>query len=241
MRQAHASPTPWLIFAAQASDAIFARGYNKIMHFCARNSSLKTRRCASVSLLAVAVVLAACKPAQKPEDEASQVALWLTSVPELKPLNVSNAEFAQLSKAHEAGLSDPSSVTLIKLARARQKPFTDGQSIADLLNAGSSEQTVIELARLNQLGLWAGEASAMRLAGLSDKIILAVAKRRSQNLPVLSGGKLAELKNAGASDAVILDMVEKGVSEASASGYIAQRQRAAGGHGFVYQGRHRKS
>jgi len=199
------------------------------------------RWCASGSLLAAVLALASCKPAEKADNQADQVALWLTSVPELKPLNVSNAEFAQLSKAHEAGLSDPSSVALIKLARARQKPFTDGQSIADLLNAGSSEQTVVELARLNQLGLWAGEASAMRLAGLSDKIILAAAKRRSQNLPVLSGGKLAELKNAGASDAVILDMIEKGVSESAASGYIAQRERAAGGHGFVYQGRHKKS
>ena len=199
------------------------------------------RRCASASLMALAMMLAACKPAQKADDEADQVALWLTSVPELKPLNVSNAEFAQLSKAHEAGLSDPSSVALIKLARERQKPFADGQSIADLLNAGSSEQTVLELARLNQLGLWAGQASAMRLAGLSDKIILAVARRRSQNLPVLSGEKLGELKNVGASDAVILDMVEKGVSESAASGYIAQRERAAGGHGFVYQGRHKKS
>jgi len=199
-------------------------------------------RCgASGSLLAIVLMLAACKPAEKADNQADQVALWLTSVPELKPLNVSNAEFAQLSKAHEAGLSDPSSVALIKLARERQKPFADGQTIADLLNAGSSEQTVLELARLNQLGLWAGEASAMRLAGLSDKIILAVAKRRSENRPVLSGGKLAELKNAGASDAVILDMIEKGISEASASGYIAQRQRAAGGHGFVYQGRHKRS
>src|SRR5215472_8840090 len=218
-----------------------SRGYNEFMQFYRGNSLWKMRRVTSGSLLAVALLLAACTPAQKTDDQADQVALWLTSVPELKPLNVSNAEFAQLSKAHEAGLSDPSSVALIKLARARQKPFTDGQSIADLLNAGSSEQTVVELARLNQLGLWAGEASAMRLAGLSDKIILAVAKRRSQNLSVLSGGKLAELKNVGASDAVIMDMIEKGVSEAAASSYIAQRERAAGGHGFVYQGRHKKS
>ncbi len=211
------------------------------MRFYLGNGSWHVRRVTFRSLLAVALMLGACKPAQKPaDDQTDQVALWLTSVPELKPLNVSNAEFAQLSKAHEAGLSDPSSVALIKLARERQKPFTDGQSVADLLNAGSSEPTVLELARLNQLGLWAGEASAMRLAGLSDKIVLAVAKRRSANLPVLSGEKLGQLKNVGASDAVILDMIEKGISEAAASGYIAQRQRAAGGHAFVYQGRHKR-
>jgi hypothetical protein len=158
----------------------------------------------------------------------------------LKTLNVSNAEIAELSKAHDVGLSDLASVTLIKLARSRQKPFSDGQPVADLLSAGVAEQTVLELARLNQLGVWAGQALALRLAGFSDKVILAVAHRRAQNLPVLSGEKLGDLKNAGASEGAILEMIEKGVSEKDASRYIAERQRAAGGHGFVYQGHHKR-
>jgi hypothetical protein len=177
-----------------------------------------------------------CKPAPKPDTkQADQMAMWLDSVPQLKTLNVSNAEIAELGKAHEAGLTDPSTVVLIKLARDRQTPFSDGQSVADLLNAGSSEETVLELARLNQLGLWAGEARAMRLAGLSDKIILAVAQRRSQGLPVLTGGKLGELKNTGASDATILEMVKKGISDQAAGNYIAQHNGSAAGHKFVFQ------
>lgn len=188
-------------------------------------------------LLASIVLVCSCKPAQKPDTaQADQRAMWMDSVPELKTLNVSNAEVGELAKAHGAGLTDPSSVVLIKLARDRKTPFADGQSIADLLNAGLSEPTVLELARLNQLGVWAGEAQAMRLAGLADKIILAVAQRRSHGLPVLSGGKLGELKNAGASDATILEMIQKGDSDQTASQYIAQRNRAAGGHKFVYQG-----
>lgn len=163
------------------------------------------------------------------------MAMWLDSVPQLKALNVTNAEVAELSKAHEGGLTDPSSVVLIQLARDHKMPFADGQSIADLLNAGSSEQTVLELARLNQLGPWAGEARAIRLAGLSDKIILAVAHRRSQGLAVLSGVKLGELKNTGVSDATILEMIQRGDSEETATRFIAQRERAAGGHKFVYQ------
>src|SRR6202040_4195588 len=120
--------------------------------------------------------------------------------------------------------------------------FADGQSIAELLNAGSSEQTVLELARLNQLGIWAGEAEALRLAGLSDQIILAVAQRRSKGLPVISGEKLGELKNTGASDAAILEMVKRGDSEQTVSNYIAARNRAAGGHNFVFQGHgHKRS
>src|SRR5882672_1136807 len=94
------------------------------------------------SLLAFLSVISACKPAQKPDTEQQDRAnMWLDTVPELKPLNVSNAEIGELQKAHDAGLTDPSAVSLIKLARERQKPFADGQSIADLLSAGSSEQT----------------------------------------------------------------------------------------------------
>jgi hypothetical protein len=187
-------------------------------------------------LLASILLVSSCKPAQKPDTEqADQMAMWLDSVPQLKGLNVSNAEITELNKAHEAGLTDPSTVVLIQLARQRKQPFGDGQAIADLLNAGSTEATVLELARMNELGAWAGEARAMRLLGLSDKIILAVAHRRSQNLPVLSGEKLGELKNTGVSDATILEFVEKGYSEATADKFIAERERAAGGHKFVYQ------
>jgi hypothetical protein len=192
-------------------------------------------------LLAAMALVISCKPAEKPNTEQSeQLAMWLDSVPQLKTLNVSNAEIAELTKAHQAGLTDPSSVVLIKLARDHKLPFADGQSIADLLNAGSSEETVLELARLNQLGLWAGEARAMRLAGLSDKIILAVAQRRSQSRPVISGQKLAELKNTGVPDAKILEMIQKGDTDETATKYIAQRERAAGGHSFVYQAHARK-
>ena len=197
---------------------------------------LDARHLPCALLLVSLALLCSCKSTQKPNTEqADQRAMWLDSVPQLKSLNVSNAEIAELSKAHEAGLTDPSSVVLIQLARDHKTPFADGESIADLLNAGSSEQTVLELARLNQLGLWAGEARAMRLAGLSDKIILAVAHRRSEGLPVLSGGKLGELKNTGVSDATILEMVQKGDSDQMATQYIAARERAAGGHKFVYQ------
>ena len=189
-------------------------------------------------LLAFLLLPSACKRAEQTDTAPlDQAGMWFNSVSELRTLNVSNAEIGELAKARQAGLSDLSCINLIKLARTRQKPFADGQSIADLLSAGSSEQTVLELAHLNQLGLWAGQAQALRFAGLSDQVILAVARRRSQNLPMLSGERLGELKNAGVSDAEIQDMVQKGVTEEQASYYIAQRQRAAGGHGFVYQGR----
>ena len=192
--------------------------------------------------LTLLLTLAACKRAEQQTNTQSldEAGMWSNSVSELRTLNVSNAEINELTKARQGGLSDPSCVELIRLARSRQQPFSGGQPIADLLAAGSSEQTVLVLARLDQLGLWAGQAQALRLAGLSDKVILAVAQRRSQGLPVLSGEKLGGLKNSGASEKVILDFIQKGITDEQASKYIALREHASGGTGWVYQGRRRR-
>jgi hypothetical protein len=199
------------------------------------------------SLLLLALTLAmclsffACKSAQQSDTAPSDAAgEWTRGVDQLGKLNVSNAEISELNKVHDVGLSNAACINLVQLARSRQKPFADGQSIADLISAGSSEQTVLELAHLDQLGLWAGQARILRLAGLSDAVILTVARRRSQNLPVMSGEKLGELKNALVSDATIVDLVNQGINDNQATAYIAQRQRAAGGHGFVYQGSARR-
>jgi hypothetical protein len=188
-------------------------------------------------LLCFLLLLSACKRAEQndtaPLDRAG---MWFNSIGELRTLNVSNAEIGELAMARQAGLSDSACIGLIRLARSRQKPFTDGQPIVELLSTGVSEEAVLELAHLNQLGPWAGEARVLHLAGFPDTLIVAVAQRRSQNLPVFSDKMLGQLKNAGVGEAVIEDMVQKGVSEEQASNYIAERQRAAGGHGFVYQG-----
>ena len=185
----------------------------------------------------LASLLFACQRSPQPEPAtAEQAEMWPDSMQELRTLKVSNAEMGELAKARQAGLSDRGSIVLIKLARIRHKPFTEGRNIADLLSAGVSEKTVLALARLNQLGIWTGQAQALHLTGFSDQVLLAVAQRRSQGLPVLSGEKLAELKNAGASETEIIDMIEKGFTKQQASSYIAGRQRAAGGNGFVYQG-----
>ena len=201
----------------------------------------KRRLLLGLSLILL-LLLAACKHAEQQSNTQAldEAGMWSNSVSELRTLNVSNAEIGELTKAREGGLSDPSCVELIRLARSRQQPFTGGQPIADMLAAGSSEQTVLELARMNQLGLWAGQAQALRLAGLSDKVILAVAQRSSRGLPVLSGVMLGKLKNSGASDAAILDFVQKGITEQRASEYIAQREHSSGRTGWVYQGRRRR-
>ncbi|MGA8767206.1 MAG: hypothetical protein WB559_09310, partial [Candidatus Acidiferrales bacterium] len=89
------------------------------------------------------------------------------------------------------------------------------------------EETILELAKLNQLGLGAGELQAMRLAGLSDAILLEVARHRAAGKPVLAGASLASLKNAGVRELTLLELARRGVPDSQAAAIIAFRRHGA--------------
>ena len=161
--------------------------------------------------------------------------MYFNNVEQLRQLGVSDSEVAQLVPARQAGVTDDTCIELVRIVHTRHQPFTDGQGVAGLVGAGVAENSVLELARLNQLGLWSGEAEALRLSGLSDQVILAIARRRAAAQPVLSSAKIGALKNAGLSEAQILADINSGISDEQADKIIAERNYAAGGHSFVRQ------
>jgi hypothetical protein len=149
------------------------------------------------------------------------------SVKELRALNLTNPEIAQILKVYEGGFSDEDSVTIVRIFHSRGQAFTAGNAVADLLQAGMRDDPILALARLNQLGAYAGEFEAMHLAGLSDSIILEVARHRSEGKPVLSGASLAGLKNTGLHSATLLALAQRGVPDADAKAIISLRRRGA--------------
>jgi hypothetical protein len=148
-----------------------------------------------------------------------------TTIQTLRSLDVTNDEVTEILAARQGGLSDDDCIALVRLARSRKEPFQHGDDIAQLLRAGISEPTVMQLAQLHQIGLWSGEALVMRLAGLSDQIILEEAHRRSEGRAVLSGASLANFKNAGMREATLLQLVRRGVPDNEAPTIIALRRR----------------
>ncbi|MGB0035380.1 MAG: hypothetical protein WBP79_07905 [Candidatus Acidiferrales bacterium] len=149
------------------------------------------------------------------------------TVQQLKTLNISAAEVAELAKLKQAGFSDSSCLAAVQIFRQRGAAFNAGDTIAGLVRAGIKESTVLELARMNQLGLVAGELQAMRLAGLSDEIVLAVAHRRAEGKPVLSGASLAGMKNAGIRNTTLLELARRGVPDSQANAIISSRRHGA--------------
>jgi hypothetical protein len=146
---------------------------------------------------------------------------------QLKALNVTAPEVAQIASARRSGFSDEACLQVVRLYRDRKQPFDAGDSIAGLMQAGMGEGTVLKLAQLNQLGLNAGELQAMRLAGLSDEIVLDVAQHHAAGQPVLSGVSLATLQNAGMRESTLLELVRRSVPDSQTNAILALRRHGA--------------
>lgn len=149
------------------------------------------------------------------------------AISRLKGMNLTQAEVPQVAEMHEAGLSDSGCVQIFSAYRARKAPFDAGHTVAGLLRAGLTETSVLELSKLNELGRDAGELQAMRLAGLSDAIVLQVARRRADDAPVLSGASLARLKNTGLRASTLLELARRGIPDSDARAIISYRRRGA--------------
>ena len=162
------------------------------------------------------------------------------SLDQLQKYHVNEDEVRQILIAGRGGMSEQGCVELVGIARSRQRVFAEGDAIANLLGAGMKENAVMQLVRLDQLTLFAGEAAAMRLAGLSDDVVLEVARQRSKGATVIAGSRLAELRDAGLSNAQLVAAVDRGLTDKQADEIISRHDYAVGGHRFVrQQGRRR--
>jgi hypothetical protein len=180
------------------------------------------------ALALVALFCSGCHPVPPVDVQPLFVAgMNFDAVKQLKAMELSTADVSEIAQAKQAGLSDAACVQVLQIYRSRKQPFNAGDAIGGLLGAGASEALVLNLARLNQLGLGSGELEAMRLAGLPDDILLAVAQHHAAGQPVLSGASLAGLKNLGMRTDTLLQLARRGVPESDASAIMAARRHGA--------------
>jgi hypothetical protein len=149
------------------------------------------------------------------------------SVKQLEELNVSNSEVAEILKMHGAGLSDEDCIRLIRIFHARGQVFSAGDTVGGMIQAGMRDETILALAHLDQLGVPSGELEAMHLAGLSDAVLLEVARHHAAGKPVLSGASLAGLKNTGLRGSTLLELARRGIPDSEANAIVALRRHGA--------------
>lgn len=176
--------------------------------------------------LFVLAMLAGCKTIPpldtKPLDDAG---MTYDTIKQLEAAKISQAEIGEMARARQGGMSDAGCAEILGIYRTRKAPFDAGDAVAGLLQVGISEPNVIELARLNQLGLGAGELQAMKLAGLSEEIVMDVARDHAEGKPVLSGASLGRMKNAELRSGTILELVRRNVPDSDADAIIAAHKR----------------
>lgn len=188
----------------------------------------RSRFAAIFFIAALALATSGCKRVL-PVDTVplDNVGMTFDSIQHLKALKISAAEIPEIAKVKQAGMPDSDCVQLLQVFRSRGVPFNAGDAVAGLLQVGISEDTIFELAKINQLGIGFGELQAMHLAGLSDDIILVVAHDHAFGMPVLSGASLAGLKNTGLRGSTLLALAQRGVPDSQADAIISARHHGA--------------
>jgi hypothetical protein len=180
------------------------------------------------SVLLLALALAACHHVPSADTQPlDRSGMAYDTVKQLEALNVTNAEVSEILKMHEAGFSDENCVRMIRVFRTRGQAFHAGDTVSGLIQARMSDDTILALANLNQLGSTSGELEAMHLAGLSDAVVLEFARHRAENKPVLSGAALAGLKNTGLRGSTLLELTRRGVPDSEANAIISLRRHGA--------------
>lgn len=160
------------------------------------------------------------------------------TIEQLNKYQVNDAEVQQILTVGRAGMSEQECIELVRLARSHDRSFGEGDAIAGMIEAGVKQDTILELVRLNELTAFGGEAEAMHLAGLSDAVILDVARRKARGEVVLSGSRLAELRDAGFSNAQLVAALDQGLNDKQALEALTHHNYAVGGHSFVRQRGH---
>ena len=190
-----------------------------------RSARQRGARYCVLALSLASVFLAACHKLEPVDSRPLDTAgLTYESIKQLKALDISDAEVSQIAMARAAGLSDSGCVESLRISRARKEQFKLGQTIAELLRSGMREDSILELDRINQLGVGVGELQAIHLLGFPDEVVVDVAHRRASNLPVLSGAALGKMKNTGMRTSTLRDLVVRGVPDSQADAIIAARR-----------------
>lgn len=170
-----------------------------------------------------------------------QAGMWSSNVEQLKSLNTSDMEIAQLVKLKQAGITDDACVTLITGAHQRRRLFTSADSAINLARAGYTETAILEIANTDQLDIISGDAVMLRLIGLSDSAVDLILHRRLKRQPTMSSAEIGRLKNTGLTEKQILERINEGMTDAQADKEASLRE-AARNHantGFVRTRRRR--
>jgi hypothetical protein len=160
-----------------------------------------------------------------------KVGMSSASIEQLKKLDTSDAETAQLISAKQAGISDETCVALVTTSHQNRRAFTSAEAVNSLAGAGFGEPQILEIARVDKLDTVSGDAVTLRLIGLSDSTVQNLLQRHLLDQPTLSSGEIARLKNTGLTEAQVLERINQGMTDEQAEKEVLARTSARNHYG----------
>jgi hypothetical protein len=155
-----------------------------------------------------------------------QAGMWSSDIEQLKGLNTSDQEIAQVVKMKHAGISDDTCVELVSTAHVRKHLFISADSASNLAGARFTEPQIIEIARADQLDTISIDAVTLKLIGLSDSSVQLVLHRHLNGQPVMASAEISRLKNTGLTERQILERINAGMTDQQAEKEIRARESA---------------
>ncbi|HMD09751.1 MAG TPA: hypothetical protein VKH63_19625 [Candidatus Acidoferrum sp.] len=159
----------------------------------------------------------------RPLDHAG---MFSSDIEQLKGLNVSDQEVAQVVKLKHAGLSDDTCVELVSTAHVHKHLFISAESASDLAGARFTESQILDIARADLLDAISIDAVTLKLIGLSDTTVQLVLQRHLDGKPVMASAEISRLKNTGLTERQILDRIHAGMTDEQAEKEIKARESA---------------
>src|SRR5262249_38377757 len=126
----------------------------------------------------------------------------------------------------KAGVTEDTIVSLVRIAHEHHHPFVATDAVKNLAGANFAEPQILEIAQIDQLDTIGGDAVMLRVIGLSDPTVQLLLQRRMKNVPTMSAGTIADLKNTGLTERDILYRIQQGMTDAQGEAEAAARKKA---------------
>ncbi|HWZ99189.1 MAG TPA: hypothetical protein VN025_15640 [Candidatus Dormibacteraeota bacterium] len=157
---------------------------------------------------------------------AVQAGIFSGTIEDLKKLNASDTEIAEVIQLKKAGISEDTILALVRIAHEHQHPFTATGSVKSLAGANFTEPRILQIAQTDQIDAIGGDAVMLRVIGLSDPTVQLLLDRRLKGIPTMSVGTIADLKNTGLTEKDILYRIQQGMTDAQGEAEANARHKA---------------
>ena len=157
---------------------------------------------------------------------ASQAGVFSGTIEELKKLNTNDAEVAEVVRLKKAGLNEDTIVALVRIAHEHQHAFVATDPVKNLAGANFAEPQILEIAQTDQLDTIGNDAVMLHVIGLSGPTVQLLLQRRLKNIPTMSVGTIADLKNTGLTEREILYRIQQGMTDKQGEAEAAARKKA---------------